>query len=89
MKINRLMQVVFVSGSVCAAVPAFASAALHGPVSAPSCGGDSDGDDDEGDEDDDKGDETRLCGGDEGDDDGGDDDGDDGDDGDDTETLEL
>jgi len=88
MKIQRLLQVVFVSGSVCAAVPAFAAAALHGHVSAPQntpeCGGDSDDDDDDGDDEDDKDGETRLCGGDSDDGDDGDDD-----DGDDTETRQL
>jgi hypothetical protein len=87
MKIQRLLQVAFVSGSVCAAVPAFAAAALHGPVNTPSCGGDSDDDDDDGDDEDDKDGETRLCGGDSDDDDDGDD-GDD-DDGDETETRQL
>jgi hypothetical protein len=85
MKIHRLMQVIFVTGSVCAAVPAFAHGPLHSSAPAhpaPQCGGDSDDDGDDGDGDDDKGDETRLCGGDDGDDGGGDGDGD-GDDGDD------
>jgi hypothetical protein len=83
MKINRLMQLIFVSGSVCAAVPAFAgsvrSAAHSQPAPSPGgpaeqhpsvqCGDDSD-DDGDGDGD-----------GDDGDDDG------DGDDG--SETIEL
>jgi hypothetical protein len=83
MKIPRLMQVVFVSASVCTALPAFAGSVLPAPDSTPLCGGDSDDDDD----DDDKDGETRLC--------GGDSDGDDGDDGDDSgdddgaETFQL
>lgn len=92
MKIHRLLQVVFVSGSVCASVPAFAAAALHGrvdaPRNAPECGGDSDDDDDDGDDEDDKGGETRLCGGDSDDGDDGDDGDDDGD-GDETATRQL
>jgi hypothetical protein len=83
MKIHRLMQVVFLTGSVCVAVPAFARSprplSEQAHPAAPQCGGDSDDDGDDGDGDDDKGDETRLCGGDDGDD--GDGDGDDGDDG--------
>ena len=92
MKIHRLLQVVFVSGSVCASVPAFAAAALHGrvdaPRNAPECGGDSDDDDDD-DDGDDKGGETRLCGGDSDDGDDGDDGDDDDGDGDETATRQL
>jgi len=84
MKINRLMQAIFVAGSVCVVVPALAgstpsltsSAAVSSAAvpSLPQCGGDED-DDDGDDEDEDEG-ETRLCGGDS-DDDDGDEDGDD------------
>lgn len=101
MKINRLMQVVFVSG-LCATMPAFASSSLSGQDLSPLCGGDADEDDDKDEEDEDG--ETRLCGGDSEDEDddkdededgetrlcGGDSDEDDGDDDDgedDTETL--
>jgi hypothetical protein len=81
MKINRLMQMMFVWGSVCAALPAFAASGSHSqdPSSrSPSseqhptaqCGGDSDD-------------------GDDGDDGDGSDDGDDGDDGDSGETIQL
>ena len=84
MKINRLMQAVFVTGCVCVVVPAFAgttpslgsSPVVSSLPSLPQCGGDED--DDDGDEDEDEGGETRLCGGDSDDGDGdGDDDGDD------------
>jgi hypothetical protein len=91
MKINRLMQAVFVTGSVCVVVPAFAgstprltSLAASSLPSLPQCGGDED--DDDGDDDEDEG-ETRLCGGDS-DDDDGDDDGDE-DDGGETRTPAL
>lgn len=84
MKINRLMQAVFVAGSACVVVPAFAgsapkltsSTAESSLPSLPQCGGDED--DDDGDEDDEDEGETRLCGGDSDDGDGdGDEDGDD------------
>jgi hypothetical protein len=83
MKINRLMQVVFLSSSVCVVAPAFASVLSTGQNPVPSCGDETDEDDDEKDDEDG---ETRLCG-----DDTDDDDGDDGDDdeGDETETLQL
>jgi hypothetical protein len=76
MKINRLMQAVFVAGSACVVVPAFAgstpsltsSVAASLPSLPPQCGGDEDEDD--GDEDEDDEGETRLCGGDDDDDDG-------------------
>jgi hypothetical protein len=87
MKINRVMQVVFVSASVCAALPAFAGSVLSAQAPAPLCGGDSDDDDDDDKDDDDKDGETRLCGGDS--DDGDGDDGDDSGDDDGTETLQL
>jgi hypothetical protein len=70
MKINRLMQVVFVSG-LCATMPAFASTPVSGQDLSPLCGGDSDEDDDG--EDEDKDGETRLCGGDSDEDDDGED----------------
>jgi hypothetical protein len=71
MKINQLMQVVFVSGALSAAVPAFAhsvrvSAAPASGAEAsqpsPLCGGDSDDDDDDGSDDDgdDDGEETLA-----------------------------
>jgi hypothetical protein len=87
MKINRLMQVVFVSAGVCAALPAFAGSVFPAHDPAALCGGDSDDDDDDGKDDDDKDGETRLCGGDSDDDDG--DDGDDSGDDDGTETIQL
>lgn len=60
MKINRLMQVVFVSGAVTVAVPAFAASPAHPEAPSALCGGDSDGDDDK-----DEGQEgAALCGGD-------------------------
>ena len=78
MKINRLMQAVFVAGSACVVVPAFAastpsltSSLAASSLPSPQCGGDED--DDDGDEDDDDQGETRLCGGDSDDDDGDDD----------------
>jgi hypothetical protein len=85
MKINRLMQAVFVAGSACVVVPAFAgttpsltsSMAVSSLPSLPQCGGDEDDDDGDEDGDDDDGGETRLCGGDSDDDDDGDEDGDD------------
>lgn len=79
------MQVVFVSASVCSALPAFASSVLKAPDPAPLCGDESDEDDDDKDED--KDGETRLCGGDS--DDGDGDDGDDSGDDDGTETIQL
>lgn len=94
------MQVVFLSGSVCVAAPAFASVLSTGQNPTPSCGDEKDEDDDE----EDKDGETRLCGGDADDDDDdekddkdgetrlcGDDtdEGDDDDDDDGTETLQL
>ena len=101
MKINRLMQVVFLSSSVCVAAPAFASVLSTGQNPIPSCGDEKDEDKDE----EDKDGETRLCGDDTADDDddkkddkdgetrlcGDDAEEDDGDDGegDDTETLRL
>jgi hypothetical protein len=94
MKINQLMQVIFISGSVCVAAPAFAGTLVTGQVPAPSCGDEKEDED----EDDDKDGETRLCGDDadedEDDKDGetrlcGDDEDEDEDDKDGTETLRL
>jgi hypothetical protein len=82
MKINRLMQAMFVSGTVCVALPALAAPGSLDPSAQaaspqlPQCGGDEE--DDDGDEDDDQGGETRLCGGDSDDDDGDEDGEDDG-----------
>lgn len=60
MKINRLMQVVFVSGAVTVAVPAFAAWPANAEAPSALCGGDSDSDEDE-----DEGEEgVALCGGD-------------------------
>lgn len=47
MKINRLMQVVFVSGAVTVAVPAFAASPVSPEAPSALCGGDSDEDEDE------------------------------------------
>jgi hypothetical protein len=47
MKINRLMQVVFVSGAVTVAVPAFATSPVSPEAPSALCGGDSDEDEDE------------------------------------------
>jgi hypothetical protein len=100
MKINRLMQVVFLSSSVCVAAPAFAGVLSTGQGPTPSCGDEKEEEDDE----EDKDGETRLCGGDTDEDDDdekddkdgetrlcGDDTDEDDDDGegDDTETLRL
>jgi hypothetical protein len=65
MKINRLMQVVFVSGAVSVAVPAFATS-LPG-LEAPSalCGGDADDDEEEKEDEEES---IALCGGDSDDD---------------------
>jgi hypothetical protein len=60
MKINRLMQVIFLSGSVCVAAPAFAGTLVSGQAPSTSCGDEKD----EKDEEEDKDGETRLCGGD-------------------------
>jgi hypothetical protein len=86
MKINRLMQVVFVSGAVTVVMPAFASSPVSPEAPSALCGGDSDEDDDE-----DEGEEdsirlpgsqlpgaaspTPLCGEDEDEDDDEDEDG--------------
>ena len=48
MKINRLMQVVLVSGAVGLAVPAFAASPVGPEAPSALCGGDSDEDEDEG-----------------------------------------
>lgn len=60
MKINRLMQVVFVSGACTVALPAFAASPAHPEAPSALCGGDADEDDDK-----DEGEEgAALCGGD-------------------------
>ena len=47
MKINRLMQVVFVSGAVTVAVPAFATSPVSPQAPSALCGGDADEDEEE------------------------------------------
>jgi hypothetical protein len=78
MKINRLMQVVFVSGAVTVGVPAFAASPIGSEAPSVLCGEDSDEDEDE-----DEGEEgIALCG-----DDSDEDDEDDGEDGEETSQL--
>ena len=69
MKINRLMQVVFVSGAVTVGVPAFAASPIGSEAPSALCGEDSDEDDEE----DEGGEGIALCGEDSDEDDDGED----------------